>query len=59
MTLDEDYRVVVSKRLKDAAISADLGCSIAEAEGRPIRMPGRFGLDPAAAERHRVGVFRG
>lgn len=58
MTLDEDYRVVVSSRLQAAAASAQLTCSITDAHGRRIQMPSRLAPDPAALEHHRNCIFQ-
>lgn len=57
MTIDEHYRVVVSRRLKDAAGSAELECSLREAEGRKLKMPTRFSPAPDAMEHHRQRVL--
>jgi hypothetical protein len=57
MTLDEDFRVVISARLRRDAESAELPCSLAEAHGRRIRLPERMPPDAGAVERHRREVF--
>lgn len=59
ITVDEDCRVVVSRRLCQAVITADLDCSLREAHGRPLRMPRRLTPDTAALEYHRSHVFIG
>ncbi len=57
MTLDEDFRVVMSSKLLGAAQLADMPCSLADAHGRRIRLPARFAPDPTALEHHRTHVF--
>jgi len=57
MTLDRDYRVVISSKLHAAIQSADLPCSLADAHGRRIRLPTRLAPDPAALEHHRAHIF--
>jgi len=57
ITIDEDLRVVVSKRLKEAADSAVLACSLAECEGRGLTLPVRLPPAPEALERHREMIF--
>jgi len=53
ITFDTDLRVVVSRRLKDAAAAADLSCSLQEAEGRRLTLPQRFMPAPDALDHHR------
>jgi hypothetical protein len=57
MTLDEDFRVVVSRRLQEAADVAELACSLREAHGRRIRLPARLAPDAAALAHHRQVIF--
>lgn len=57
ITIDEDNRVVVSRKLADAAQRADLACSIREAHGRAIRLPYRLTPDPLALAQHRETIF--
>lgn len=57
MTLDEDYRVVVSSNLLVAAQKAELPCSLVEAHGRHIRLPARLAPYPAALEHHRNHIY--
>lgn len=57
LTIDEDFRVVISTKLRRDAESADLQCSIAEAHGRRIQLPERMPPDAGALERHRQSVF--
>ncbi len=59
ITIDEDNRVVVSRKLAEAAERADLTCSIGEAHGRPIRLPYRLAPDPLALAQHREATFLG
>jgi predicted restriction endonuclease len=58
MTVDEDLRIVVSRRLKSAAANAELSCSMKEAEGRRLVLPKRFPAAADALEHHRQKVFR-
>jgi putative restriction endonuclease len=57
LTIDEDFRVVISAKLRRDAEAADLPCSIAEAHGRRIQLPKRMPPDAGALERHRREVF--
>lgn len=59
MTIDQDYRIVVSRRLQAAAEAAELPCSLGDAHGRRIRLPARLAPDPAALAQHRTAVFAG
>jgi len=60
VTVDEDLRVVVSRRLRRAAGKARLGCSVGEAHGQRLILPEhRRGPDREALEFHRGRVFRG
>lgn len=52
LTIDGNFRVVVSTRIREAAISADLACSLDEAHGRLIRIPTRLPPDPNALAHH-------
>jgi hypothetical protein len=58
ITIDEDLRLVVSNRLKEAAGEARLSCSIAEAHGQALHLPERQLPDRAALEHHRTKVYR-
>jgi hypothetical protein len=58
MTVDEDHRVVVSRRLHDAAGAADLPCSLREAHGRRLLVPDRFPPAADALRHHRERVYR-
>lgn len=57
MTLDESFQIVVSRKLLQEAMSADLSNSITEAHGRRIRLPHRFIPDDAALGHHRSVTF--
>ncbi len=59
ITIDEGHRVVVSRKLSEAAERADLECSIREAHGRPMRLPSRLAPDPVALVHHRDAIFLG
>ena len=59
MTIDEDYRVVISRRLHDAAGAADLPCSLREARGRRIHLPARLAPAADALLHHRQRVYQG
>lgn len=58
MTFDDKLRLVVSKRLKEAALAAELQCSLIEAEGTQLTLPNRFPPDQAALSFHRERIFR-
>ena len=58
MTLDADLRVVVSRRLKDGAEAAELGCSLGKVEGRRLLIPPRFPPAVEALEHHRERIFQ-
>lgn len=58
VTFDENLRVVVSDRLKGAALSANLRCSLDEMAGRLLEVPSRLPPAAEALEHHRRHVFR-
>jgi hypothetical protein len=58
ITIDTDHRVVVSNRLKEGTRSAELACSLQEAEGRRLLLPERFPPAPEALEHHRRNIFQ-
>jgi putative restriction endonuclease len=58
ITVDADFRVVVTRRLRDAADAAELGCSLREAEGRRLQAPHRFAPSPVAFQHHRERIFQ-
>ena len=39
LTFDVDYRVVLSKRLRDGMHEAEFDCSLIAIEGKKLRMP--------------------
>ena len=57
MTLDNDLKIVVSKRLQRDALEANLSSSITDAHGRSLRLPNRFMPDGAALDHHRTNIF--
>lgn len=59
ITLDETYRVVVSKELRDYLPNEALDVEFVAHEGKAIRMPEKFLPDPAYLEAHRQTVFKG
>ena len=58
ITLDADLRVVVSRRLKEGAESAELACSLGHLEGRRLMIPGRFPPAVEALQHHRELIFQ-
>jgi predicted restriction endonuclease len=58
MTFDADLRVVISRRLGEAADAAELSCSLREAEGRRMAVPKRFSPAGEAMDYHRTRVFQ-
>jgi putative restriction endonuclease len=58
ITVSEDHRVIVSERLKSAAETSALACSLEEAAGRELIMPERLPPAPDALDYHRRHVFR-
>lgn len=57
VTFDDDFRVVVSRRLQAASSTADLDCSLREAHGHRMRLPKRLAPDPLALAYHRKHRF--
>ena len=57
IAFDDDMRVIVSKKLLNAATTADLDCSILKIEGCQLRMPTRFKPDVDALRQHRETIF--
>ena len=57
IAFDENYCVLVSTRLEEAAAAADLDCSLSQLRGRSLTLPNRFRPDPAALEHHRRNQF--
>jgi predicted restriction endonuclease len=58
ITVDEDLRVVVSRRLNEGTQSADLACSLGDVEGRRLIVPSRFPPAVEALEHHRRNIFQ-
>jgi len=58
ITVDENLRVVISRRASEAAAAAELSCSIREAHGRRLNVPVRFLPSDDALSHHRNRVFR-
>lgn len=59
ITLDESYRVVLSKELRDYLPNEALAVEFVAYEARPIRMPEKFPPDPGYLAVHRQTVFKG
>jgi len=57
ITLDESFRVVVSRRLREGIVDAALDCSLTTIEGRKLMLPDRFPPDVTAIAYHRENVF--
>lgn len=57
IAFDDQYRVLVSRRLEEVASAADLDCSLTQLAGRTLTLPKRFRPDPAALEHHRRTQF--
>lgn len=59
MTIDEDYRILLSSRVKqDLAIDARYKCFL-EIEGEKLKLPERFIPDQEALYHHRENIFLG
>jgi len=59
ITFDEDYRVVLSRALKESLPQPHLPCLLSAAEGVQLQIPQRFPPDMAALHYHRAHVFCG
>jgi predicted restriction endonuclease len=57
-TFDDDLRVVVSPRLRQATSNARLPCSLDDLEGSRLKLPDRFPPDREAVRYHREMVFQ-
>lgn len=57
-SFDDNFRVIVSRRLTDSLIDASLKCSLDTIEGVSLRTPTRFLPDPEAIRFHRAMVFQ-
>ncbi len=53
ITLDEDFRLVVSKSLRDQFSAEVVRLNFQRFEGKSIEMPSRFRPEPALLQRHR------
>lgn len=58
ISIDKEYRVIVSDRLQKECGKSELQCSLLEAVDRKIHLPKRFKPDPLALEYHRDVIFR-
>jgi predicted restriction endonuclease len=56
-TLDDDLRVIVSPKLRQATDPATLTCGLDQLAGRTIEVPSRFPPDGEAIRYHRASVF--
>lgn len=59
ITLDETYRLVLSKELRDYLPNETLRVEFVAYEGTMIRMPEKFPPDPMYLTAHRQTVFKG
>lgn len=59
ITLDEAYRVVVSRELREYLPNEALEAEFVAYEGKKIRMPEKFLPEPAFLKAHRRVVFKG
>ncbi len=59
ITLDEDYRLVLSTELRDAITNAVLNAAFSPFESKPINLPQKFRPELAFLAIHRETVFRG
>jgi hypothetical protein len=59
MTFDEDFRVMLSPKLKAISKSSVHRAAFKEYEGEPLHLPSRFAPDKAALSFHREDVFLG
>lgn len=57
LTFDVDYRVVLSRRLREKIHGAAFDCSLLAIEGEKLRMPNRFLPAKEALEWHRERVL--
>jgi len=59
ISVDAQWRIMVSARLRDEARAAELPCSLGELAQRQIKLPERFHPDPEALRYHREHIFEG
>lgn len=57
MTFDDDFRVVLSSRLRVRNASEVYRCALLSLESKRLRMPSRYAPDPTALAYHRQHVF--
>jgi len=58
VTFDEDYRLVVSKRIRSHFTNEAVRDNFARYEGRPLRFPEKFYPDRLFLSGHRELIFR-
>jgi len=58
IAVDDNLRILVSRRLKLPDEPTDLHCSLDKLEGRPLAIPSRFAPDAEALTYHRQHVFQ-
>lgn len=59
ITIDEDYRVVVSKNIKESEFDSQSADFFLPFEGKQIELPSRFMPDLEFIRYHNVNVFKG
>ena len=59
ISFDDDYRLILSKRLKDHFTNQNIRDNFAGYEGRALKMPERFYPDKAFLTGHRESVYQG
>ncbi|WLD14619.1 HNH endonuclease [Planctellipticum variicoloris] len=59
VTFDPEWRLVLSRELRDATTNETLNASFVPFEGRPLRLPERFRPESEFVSRHRQEMFRG
>jgi predicted restriction endonuclease len=58
IAFDDDYRMILSKRLKDHFTNQNIRDNFAGYEGKPLKMPERFYPDKTFLAGHRESVFQ-
>jgi predicted restriction endonuclease len=58
IAFDDDYRLILSKRLKDHFTNQNIRDNFAGYEGKPLKMPERFYPDKTFLAGHRESVFQ-
>lgn len=56
-TFDDDFRVMLTPRLRTASKDVKLACSLDQLDGRPLLIPARFPPDVEAIRFHRENIF--